>query len=126
MNVNHIAIWTKHIEVLKLFYIKYFGVEANNKYRNPSRELESYFLTFDTGCRLELMKVPYLGEASHKLISGFAHISISVGSMGEVNELTNRLRHDGYVVDSEPRTTGDGYYESVVLDPDGNRIEITA
>ena len=28
-------------------------------------------------------------------------------------------------IEGEPRTTGDGYYESVVLDPEGNRIEIT-
>jgi lactoylglutathione lyase len=42
-----------------------------------------------------------------------------------VDTLTERLRADGYRVVGEPRTTGDGYYESVVLDLDGNRIEIT-
>jgi lactoylglutathione lyase len=39
--------------------------------------------------------------------------------------LTNAIRCANFKVVSEPRTTGDGYYESIVLDPDGNRVEIT-
>jgi lactoylglutathione lyase len=30
------------------------------------------------------------------------------------------------IVVSPPRVTGDGYFESVLLDPEGNRIELTA
>ena len=56
---------------------------------------------------------------------GFAHISFSVGSKEEVDRLTQKMSEDGICVVGEPRTTGDGYYESVVLDPEGNRIEIT-
>jgi lactoylglutathione lyase len=51
-------------------------------------------------------------------------VAISVGSRDHVDELTARLRQDGYPVLDGPRRTGDGYYESVVLDPDGNRVEI--
>ena len=56
---------------------------------------------------------------------GFAHISFSVGSKEEVDRLTRKMSEDGISIVGEPRTTGDGYYESVVLDPEGNRIEIT-
>jgi lactoylglutathione lyase len=57
--------------------------------------------------------------------TGYIHMALSVGSKARVDELTAKLRQDGYPVVSEPRRTGDGYYESCVLDPDGNRIEIT-
>lgn len=62
-------------------------------------------------------------DASNRL--GLAHISFSVGSKENVDNLTERLRHDGYAVIGEPRTTGDGYYESVVADPEDNIVEIT-
>ena len=43
----------------------------------------------------------------------------------EVDTRTERLRNDGYRIVGEPRTTGDGFYESVIADPDGNLIELT-
>ena len=57
---------------------------------------------------------------------GLAHFTISVGGKEQVNALTERLRKDKYTIFGEPRTTGDGYYESVVLDPEGNILEISA
>jgi len=59
-------------------------------------------------------------------MKGMAHLAISVGGKQAVDELTGRLRAAHYTVAGEPRTTGDGYYESVVLDPEGNQVEITA
>jgi lactoylglutathione lyase len=56
---------------------------------------------------------------------GYAHIAVSVGSKAKVDQLTEELRSASYTIHGEPRTTGDGYYESVVLDPEGNQIEIT-
>jgi lactoylglutathione lyase len=71
------------------------------------------------------MQRPGIANGSREQTLGWIHIAVSVGSRDAVDALTERLRSDGYMIDSEPRTTGDGYYESVVLDPDGNRVEIT-
>ena len=57
---------------------------------------------------------------------GFIHVVFSTGRKEKVDQLTQRLREDGYPVVSGPRTTGDGYYESCILDLEGNQIEITA
>ncbi|MCL6459830.1 MAG: VOC family protein, partial [Gorillibacterium sp.] len=56
---------------------------------------------------------------------GFVHLAFSVGSEAGVIDLTERLRQDGYSIISEPRVTGDGYFESCIADPEGNLIEIT-
>lgn len=128
MKIEHIAIWTKDIERLKDFYEKYFHVTAGAKYFNPSNNFESYFLRFEDGARLEIMRKPEIASPEKNLsveLIGLAHIAISVGSKEKVNALTEQLRQDGFQIIAEPRTTGDGYYESVILDPEGNRIEIT-
>jgi len=126
MRIEHIAIWTNKLEALKTFYETYFVARANQKYTNPKTHFESYFLTFDTGSRLELMHRPDIeGTQAAEQSVGYAHLAFSVGSRKEVDRLTQRLAEDGYQVVSGPRTTGDGYYESVVLDLDGNRMEIT-
>jgi lactoylglutathione lyase len=57
---------------------------------------------------------------------GLVHLAFVVGDEAAVDALTLRLRTDGFLVVDGPRRTGDGYYESVVLDPDGNRLELTA
>jgi lactoylglutathione lyase len=129
MKIDHIAIWAADLETLKEFYVKYFKVSVGPKYFNPTKKFESYFLSFGDGCRLELMQMPGIPPSlndAHKQFSGLIHFAISVGSKEMVNGLTEQLRTDGYAIVGEPRTTGDGYYESVVLDPERNRIEITA
>ncbi|MDP4097928.1 VOC family protein [Paenibacillus sp. P96] len=130
MHIEHVAMWVLDLEKMKEFYVKYFGGSANHKYRNDRTLLESYFITFDSGCRLELMQKPSVNEAhrntpDHQTL-GYIHAAFSVGAKEKVDALTHRLRKDGYQVIGDPRTTGDGYYESVVLDPENNRIEITA
>ena len=57
--------------------------------------------------------------------TGYAHIALSVGTKEAVNILTEQLRKDGYCIISNPRTTGDGYYESCLIDLEDNQIEIT-
>lgn len=128
MRIEHIAIWTKDLERLKDFYTQYFQASAGQKYHNPGKGFQSYFLTFANGARLEIMQIPALTERNipaEGQVEGYAHISIAVGSKEVVDELTNQLRQDGYGVLDGPRLTGDGYYESQVADPDGNRLEIT-
>ena len=128
MRIEHVAIWTRDLERLKKFYTKYFNCIAGNKYRNDSNDFESYFLSFDNSARLELMQMPSIPNNSNDpkiQYEGIIHIAISVGSKENVVEITEKLRSDEYTIVSEPQTTGDGYFESCVLDSDGNRVEIT-
>ena len=115
------------LEQLKLFYETYFQAKAGVKYSNPTKHFESTFLCFSSGAGLELMHKTQVRDEEHepKHKIGYAHISFATGNEQSVDELTDRLKQDGFVVLSGPRHTGDGYYESVVLDPDGNQIEIT-
>jgi lactoylglutathione lyase len=129
MRIDHIAVWTGDLERLKEFFITYFHATVGPKYTNPAKGFESYFLSFDGGTRLEIMRSSTLTPVAFEpgvQRMGLTHFAVSVGSDEAVNQLTQRLRSDGYPVIDGPRRTGDGYYESVVLDPDGNRIEITA
>jgi lactoylglutathione lyase len=127
--IEHIALWTKNLERMKDFYVEFFDGRANEKYVNRKTGFESYFMAFDSGARLEIMYKSSIPENRNDVdtqYTGYIHVAISTGSRESVDELTNRLRERGYRVVSEARQTGDGYYESCVLDPDGNRIEITA
>lgn len=128
MHIEHLAIWVQNLEKMKAFYELYFDGKAGKIYHNPKKNFYSYFLSFDKGCRLELMQKAEIPTNQNDVLqqyTGLIHFAISVGSEQGVNELTERLRADGYAVVGEPRWTGDGYYESVVLDPEQNRIEIT-
>jgi lactoylglutathione lyase len=128
MKIEHIALWASDLEATKDFYTRYFGGKAGDKYVNPNHGFASYFVTFETGTRLEIMHMPSVPDNANDVerqALGWIHIAFAVGSKESVDTLTERLRIDGYRVIGEPRTTGDGYYESVVLDPEGNRVEIT-
>lgn len=126
MKIEHIAVWSRNLEALKDFYCKYFGARAGEKYVNPTKGFESYFLYFQSGCRLELMCRGDIRESSPPgELFGYAHIAFSTGSREMVDSLTETLMNDGFPVPNGPRVTGDGYYESMILDPEGNRVEIT-
>lgn len=127
MRIDHIAIWADDIELLRAFYTRYFNLTSGALYTNPTKRFTSCFLSFgDGGARIELMHIPgLLHQEKNGTMKGLAHFAVSVGDRQTVDALTERLRSDGYTVLGEPRTTGDGYYESVIADPEGNRIEIT-
>lgn len=112
---------------MRQFYQHYFGARSNTGYHNPKTGLRSYFLTFSEGCRLELMHRPELtGREKPPVAAGYIHLALQLGSRQAVDALTEQLRQAGFPVLSGPRVTGDGYYESCVLDPEGNQIELTA
>ncbi len=129
MRIEHLGIWTYNLEGLRNFYMHYFDASSSEIYYNHSKEFRSYFLTFIGECRIELMEMPNIPKSKDDPIkqhSGLIHFAIQVGSITRVKELTEELRKDGFRIISEPRITGDGYYESVILDPEGNRVEIMA
>lgn len=129
MHIEHIALWTDDIDRLIGFYVKYFGARTGRRYTNVAKGFESCFLSFDDGARIEVMKTTTLAPLASQPGAqrmGLTHLAIAVGDEAGVDALTARLRESDYAILDGPRRTGDGYYESVVLDPDGNRIEITA
>lgn len=126
MRIDHIAVYVSDLESAKEFFIKYFDAVSNRMYHNPSTGFRSYFLSFDNGCRIELMNRPEVHEtAFDEYRHGFSHLSFSAGSKKDVDRLTERLKTDGYDVLSGPRITGDGYYESCVKCFEKIIIEIT-
>lgn len=126
MRIEHIAMWVSDIDETRKFYQKYFGMKASEYYVNQQKGFMSCFLSFESGARLEIMTgkdIIYREEIAP--VMGLAHFAISLGSIAAVNKITRLLRKDGYKIIGGPRVTGDGYYESVVLGPEGNQIEIT-
>lgn len=129
MKIEHLALWVKDLEQTKNFYTHYFGMQCSEKYTNASKGFSSYFLSFENETtRLEIMHRADILESKNTSagnIFGLTHFALSVGGKEKVDEFTRQFRADGYKIVGEPRTTGDGYYESVIEDVDGNWVEIT-
>lgn len=130
MTLDHIAIWTDKLEELRIYYSRYFGGIPNSKYTNEAKCFQSYFLTFESGARLEIMSGPDIPENLNDTESmqhiGLIHMAFGVGTMEEVDEKAKELESAGYKILRGPRRTGDGCYEFETLDPDNNRIEVTS
>jgi lactoylglutathione lyase len=137
LRIEHLGIYTDHLERAVAFYREFFAAKVGPLYQNPKTRFSSYFLEFDGGARLELMQVSSNAEgvsscvqespaSSRRSALGCSHLAFCVGDVTAVVRLTERLRRAGYDVYGEPRWTGDGYFESVVGDPDGNRLELCA
>lgn len=126
MHIEHVAMYVNDLEKTKDFFVKYFGAGANEAYHNTATDFRSYFLSFSSGARLEIMTKPQLHDEEKTLgRTGYVHLAFSLGSKRAVDELTEKLKSDGYPVVSGPRTTGDGYYESCIVGIEGNQIELT-
>lgn len=128
MKIEHVALWTYDIERSRAFYETHFGAQANARYESARVQgFASYFLAFpEGGCRLEIMQLPELSPLAPAPALGYAHLALALGSREAVDAKVESLRAAGVVIRSEARLTGDGYYEAVVEDPDGNALEISA
>ena len=127
MNIEHVAIYVNNLEVEKNFFVKYFGAKASEKYTNFQGDFTSYFLTFDNGSRFEIMhRNGMFDPKKAKYRSGYHHIALNVGDKNDVNNLTSQMEDDGVYIIAAPRKTGDGYYASIVADPEDNEIELLA
>jgi lactoylglutathione lyase len=123
-HVSHVAAWTIDLDATAAFYATFFDGFIGDLYQNPRKGFASRFLTFEAGPRLELMhQAP--APLSGWLATGYAHLAFGLGSATAVDELTEALKTGGHRVVGGPRRTGDGFYESTVLDPEGNLIELT-
>ena len=126
MKIEHVAMYVKDLERAKIFFEKYFEAVSGTQYYNPKTGFRSYFLSFSDGCRLEIMNKEVMTDSDNSVArTGWVHVAFSVGSKEKVDALTAQLESDGYPVLSGPRITGDGYYESCIVDVEGNQIEIT-
>jgi len=128
MNVRleHVGIWVRDIDAVAAFYASYFGARVGALYRNPRKGFESRFLEFGNGARIELMRRADIGDRPAGDQLGLAHVALTVGDESAVDDLARRLGADGFPAIDGPRRTGDGYYECVIADPEGNRVEIAA
>ncbi len=126
MRVEHVALYVNDPEAARDFFVSYLGGRSDDGYRNRTTGFRSFFIRFDDGARLEIMSKPGMTDPEKAIDrTGYSHVAFSVGSRERVDELTARLRADGFSVVSGPRTTGDGYYESCVVAIEGNQIELT-
>lgn len=109
---------------MREFYEKYFNVSSTELYHNKKTGFKSYFVSFDSGSRLELTTKQHLSNRVVESL-GYTHMAISVGTKADVDSYVEKFLADGFPLLNDPRTTGDGYYEAVIQDPEGNLIELT-
>ena len=125
MHITHVALWARDLETLTRFYCGVFDGELGEPYHNPRKLFSSRFVRFGSGASLELMHRSDIVEPANMPFFGLAHLAFSLGSEAAVDAMTIHLQQTGLRHLDGPRRTGDGYYESVFLDPEGNQIELT-
>jgi lactoylglutathione lyase len=125
MKIHHVSLYVHDLEVMHKFYEKYFCAKANGLYFNPTTGYKSYRLSFEDGNKIEIMAKPGLKDFDKDInYFGYNHIALSVGGRDMVDKITNQLEKDGCKIISYPHIAGDGCYESAVMDPENNLIEI--
>ncbi len=127
VRIEHVAVWVRDLERMRVFYVDRLGATSSALYHNDATGFRSHFISFPEGARLELMSRPdVVAERSRDAtLAGYAHLALTLGSRAAVDREVEALEAAGVVILSRPRTTGDGYYEAVIADPEGNLIELT-
>jgi lactoylglutathione lyase len=126
MHIEHVAIWVHDLERMRQFYVAMLGARAGEPYQNAETGFRSCFLSLGEGARVELMSRPAGQNESGPGAFGYAHLALRLGTPAAVDETVARLAEAGVNVLGRARMTGDGYYEAVIADPEGNRIELVA
>lgn len=99
MKLHHIAIWTFRLEELKEFYVRFFGGKSNEKYINPKKGFESYFVSFGEGTDLELMsRTDVQNTPIEENRVGLTHFAFTFPSQEEVLRFTEQMRSEGYTM----------------------------
>ena len=126
MTIAHVALWTRDLDAIAGFWSTFFGAEVGEVYESRRRPgFRSRFLTLGAGPTIEIMEGPWVAPGDPKEErTGLAHVALSLGSEQAVDAMAARAEAQGLLV-AKPRWTGDGFYEAVLRDPDGNLIEIT-
>ena len=128
MTIDHLAIFTPCIEKLISYYTRYFDAVPGSFYINEKKKFRSCFLSFESGARIEIMEMEGIPDNANDTLvkqhKGLVHLAFGAENPGRVNDLARQLEQDGYRIIDGPRITGDGYYEFVTFDPDGNRLEV--
>ena len=124
--IEHIALATSDVERLSDFY-QQLGAAASPASTDSDTGLQSRVLDF-CGVRLELIEPAgsCVCATGNGRLPELMHLGFALGSADAVDELSRIIATAGHRVLQPPRRTGDpGRYESVVLDPDGNRLKLT-
>lgn len=122
MKLNHVGIAANDLELLRYWYMRYFAMSSSRKYESEKKGLSCYFLSFSEENAPQIEIISYHGQ---HIPAGHGHVAISVGSRQGVDFLTELLRTDGNLIVGEPAEALTGTYMAAVLDPEGNRVEIT-
>ncbi|EJL90293.1 VOC family protein [Pantoea sp. GM01] len=127
MKIAHVALWTRNLAAQQHFWHQFFGATSNPLYVSKNRPgFRSHFISLSEGPTLELMTLEALAPGPHgEELTGWAHIAINVGGREEVDLMVKHASEQGILV-SAARQTGDGFYEAIIRDPDGNLIEIVS
>lgn len=121
MRIDHVALRVRNLEAMREFFERWFGARASERYENPAKGFSSYFLSFASGARLELVCNATQTAAG----LGGSHLAFSLGSEERVNAQARAMQAAGLHLLDGPRRTGDGYWEALFEDPEGNHIELT-
>jgi lactoylglutathione lyase len=124
--IEHIALVTNDLERLCDFY-RQLGAVISPLATDQDIGPRSCVLDF-CGVRVEAFELPGSGEAAagEGRSPGVLHLGFALESADAVDELSALIAAAGHRVLEPPHRAGDpGRYESVVVDPDGNRIKLT-